>query len=269
MNPTLKRGLLTIAVALAIILSVYAVAYLFTVNEAFSLIGLAMLIAVLFFYLQRTIFRLSFLDTPEHAETRKDYTRRAIIRLAFVLVIGFFLTTSLGDMDHLIPGLNKLSVVTLPSEYSFLIRYLFWFCLAFVVFLLQYTLRQRVFRVLNWKKLGDPWLKWTGVPALSVGGMGFVSSNQGISDKLFNTIMKNPNVNINFLIGTYCITILILGLSFLLTQIGRTQSANEDTYQPLSWFVPAFLLAWIANVLLFTLLFVAIILTIYSHVKTQ
>ena len=141
--------------------------------------------------------------------------RYAPIILAFILVLGIILAF-----------LNS-GVFKWITKNNFVISFLI------VLIPLLSVLRPAVLKNLTWKKLSDPWLKWSGVSALTVGGFSLVG---GVTDQLkLDLLQKAQNesqIPLDILLKLDLVTILILGLAFLFRLIGFGSSKSEDTYEP-------------------------------------
>jgi hypothetical protein len=153
---------------------------------------------------------------------------------------------------------------TFHEFWTLILRHNFLISLIFVLIFLQFTLRRQVYSKLTWKKLSDPWLKWSGVSAISVGGFGFIATNQASVDKYLK--ITTHFVDLKSYTQLYIILILLLGVSNLLLLIGKSHSGNEETNQPKYWFLPTFTLIWTCNLGVYTFFFDCILLTFHANV---
>lgn len=133
--------------------------------------------------------------------------------------------------------------------------------LAGVTVLLMFTVRPRVYQLQTWKLLTDPWLKWSGVATISIGGFRLISSNDALQSKLLNIAMAKSQLSPELFASAHSVVVFITGLAVLLTLIGRVSSQNVESKDPSYWFVPAFLCVWLSAVGNFTLFFDGTLLT--------
>jgi hypothetical protein len=127
------------------------------------------------------------------------------------------------------------------------------------------TLRMSIISRQSWKKLNETWLKWSGVSAAAVGGFGFVGTNKVIESSLLKLALDRSQVGLKVLVGSYLLVVLLLGVAALFKTVGVASAVDENTYEPLAWFAPAFGCAWLGNVGLFSLFLDSVVLTMASH----
>lgn len=141
--------------------------------------------------------------------------------------------------------------------------------LLLVLIPLLSTLRPSVLRRQTWKMLADEWAKWSGVSALSVGGLGFIGLMPKQRAVLLPLAVLRSQLPEGTLVGLYIAFVLIAGMASLLRLVGRASAITEDSWQPIGWFVPSFALYWIANLGMFTLFTNGVILTLMAHVAAS
>ena len=105
------------------------------------------------------------------------------------------------------------------------------------------------------------------IPGMSIGGFGMVYSNESLNKNLLAITTDAQLVDIKTLISVYILSILLFGAGMLVTTIGKTKAVDEDSNEPFFWFVPAFILVWVAAVGLYTLFFDAILMTLRAHLS--
>ena len=152
------------------------------------------------------------------------------------------------------------------NVWSFLLHHDLIISSLFVGTFLQFALRKRVYKNLTWKKLSDPWLKWSGVSTISVGGFGFIATNQNVVEKYLK--FSTQSVDIKTYIQLYILLILLLGISNLLLLIGKSHAGNEETNHPSSLFLPTFLFVWTCNLGVYTFFFDCILLTLHANLTS-
>jgi hypothetical protein len=128
------------------------------------------------------------------------------------------------------------------------------------------ALRRSVLTRQNWRTLGDPWLKWSGVSALAVGGFGFVGlGTEQEQAVLLKLAVSESQLPPKHLITLYLCFTLIWGIASLLFLTGKAAAASEETRDPLMYFIPAFTLAWLGNLGMYALFFDGLLLTLAGH----
>jgi hypothetical protein len=135
----------------------------------------------------------------------------------------------------------------------------------FVILLFQFTLRKKTLAKQTWKKVVEIWLKWSGISALTVGGFGFIASNDGINGNLLKITTASPLADIKLMTTIYIVVLLITGIAMLLTAIGRSKADSDETHIPKYLFIPALVLSWVSFNGLNSLMFCSLILTFHAH----
>lgn len=152
--------------------------------------------------------------------------------------------------------------------YKFLLNNNLLLIFIVVLALLQFAVRKHIILNQSWKKLSDVWLKFTGIPAISVGGFGVVGLVPELKNRIVKIVLNAEYVNLKLMASVYIITIIILGLAYLLLLLGRSISSDEDSNAPMKWFIPTFCLIWIGNLGIYTVFFDCIFLTLHAHIST-
>jgi hypothetical protein len=176
-----------------------------------------------------------------------------------VSILPFFLIVIVASSGALILAKLIAPVLRLALKFDFAISFL----LITATFLP--TLRRSIISRQSWKKLNDTWLKWSGVSAAAVGGFGFVGTNKAIESSLLKLALDRSQVGLKVLVGSYLLVVLLLGVAALFKTVGVASAVDENTYEPLAWFAPAFGCAWLGNVGLFSLFLDSVMLTLASH----
>jgi hypothetical protein len=134
----------------------------------------------------------------------------------------------------------------------------------FVLFFLQFALRRYVFQRLNWKKIDDPWLKFTGWSGLGLLGLGALGASE-VTDKVVAITLKSPYMNLSVMIITYVVVGVLYGLAHLFKTIGLSGSRKDDRREPLPWFVITFGAVWLANWGIYTLYFDCLLVSFFAY----
>lgn len=164
-----------------------------------------------------------------------------------------------------IAGIGLLILAKAVATYlPLILQYDFGLSVLLTTLVFLPTLRKRILCRQSWKKLGETWLKWSGVSAVAVGGFGFVGVNAAVQP-LLQLALDRSQVGAKVLVGIYLFVVLLLGLAALFKTAGAASTEDESTYHPLTWFVPAFGCAWLGNVGLFSLFLDSVVLTLVAH----
>lgn len=163
--------------------------------------------------------------------------------------------------------LNFFYLNRFPVYWAFILKYNFWISFILVIFLLQLTLRKSILKTQTWDGIINTWLKFSGIPALAVGGFGIISENTELKNKVIKITTDSTYVDMKLLGIIYTIVILFIGLTYLLSLIGITSSNDRNSNKPPHIFIPAFIIVWIANLGIYTLLFDSILLTLHAHLS--
>lgn len=147
-----------------------------------------------------------------------------------------------------------------------LLRYNFVVSFIAVLLPLATVLRPTVLRRQTWKRLADPWLKWSGVSAVGVGGFGLIGLTEPLKTNLLKIALTKSQVPFDTLVILYLVAILLIGLASLIRMVGVASSKKEETHDPLSWFIPAFAFAWLGNLAVFVLFVDSSVLTLAAHI---
>jgi hypothetical protein len=141
----------------------------------------------------------------------------------------------------------------------------FGLCGLVMLFILQFGLRISMLRRQTWRRFTDNWLKFSGISAIAVGGFGFVAANQS-NTSLMNITVDPDYVNLEFMTAFYILAIVLYASAGVCATLGRNASPNEEkTCLPHSFFIPAFLFAWTANWMIYTLFIDSVMLTLHAH----
>lgn len=137
---------------------------------------------------------------------------------------------------------------------------------AIVAVPLLSILRASVLRKLTWKKLADPWLKWSGVSGIAVGGFGFIGlGTDEQRTALLKLALTRSQLPVAQLATVYMCAVILVGLAYLLQLVGSSAADSEESFRPIVYFAPAFTLAWVGNLLFYALFLDGALLTLSAH----
>jgi hypothetical protein len=141
----------------------------------------------------------------------------------------------------------------------------FGLCGLIMLFILQFGLRISMLRHQTWKRFTENWLQFSGISAIAVGGFGFVAANQSTTS-LMNITIDPQYVDLKLMTGLYILAIVLYACAGVCATLGRNVSPNDEkTCLPHSFFIPAFLFAWTANWVIYTLFIDSVMLTLHAH----
>ncbi len=181
----------------------------------------------------------------------------------------FNILSNIASITIVIILLIGMILIFFNTKFSeWVIRNNFVVSLIIVLVPLATTLRSSIFKMLTWKKLADPWLKWSGVSALAVGGFGFVGLSEEIKNNLLKISVTKTQLQLEILQNIYFAMIFLLALGYLFRLVGYSSSKSEDSQKPLRWFIPAFIFTWLSNLGGYTLVLNSVLLTLAAHLSS-
>jgi hypothetical protein len=187
---------------------------------------------------------------------------REVLFFLQMAIVGILVFGLILGIRFLIPHLQYV------FSSKFFLKYNLEFSFLIVLFILQFSLRRRILKNQTWKKLSEIWLKFSGIAGLAVGGFGFIGLVPEIKNKLLKITLSSGYANVRLIVLFYIITLMVMLLSRLFVLMGKTTADDENTNIPLSWFVPAFITAWIANIGIYSLLIDSVVLTFHAHLSS-
>jgi hypothetical protein len=141
----------------------------------------------------------------------------------------------------------------------------FFICLLFCLGILAFVLIKVKLSKQTWGQILEV-TNYSGIPACTVGGIGFLAMNDKLQVGLLNSALPYSQLSTTGLEIFFIMILLLLLITRILIQVGKAMSGDAEakSNQPRSLFVPAFYLSWICNLGIYTLLFNTIFVTLIA-----
>ena len=145
------------------------------------------------------------------------------------------------------------------------IRFNLFFFLGVVLLPLQFVLRREALSNLSWTTLASTWLKVPAIGAMTIGGFGVVATSDLVKSALLQLAIESPYANVDFLIPATIGGVGLMAFALIFDRVGRSRTTDKEGHVPPGWFYTAFALAFLSNLLVFSVVLTSIFLTLNSH----